>query len=88
MNTQKLKIRTEAEQILEVEATDIKSDAIWVVLGEGPHSVKCKLTPTRTGRAYTGTVMGREIVYERSVQQVREELSQRRSKRAVRKPSR
>jgi len=43
-----------------------RPDRIEVVLGEGAHSVRCALTPTRTAQAYVGTVMGREIVYERS----------------------
>jgi len=45
-----------------------------VVLGEGIHSVKCELTPTRNGRAYAGTVMGREIVYERGREQVQADI--------------
>ena len=36
------------------------------MVGEGTHSVRCTLTPTRNGFAYAGNVMGREIVYERS----------------------
>jgi len=44
------------------------------VLGEGVHSVKCALTPTRTGQAYVGSVMGREIVYERSREQVQADI--------------
>lgn len=88
MESEKIQIRTEAGQILEVEVAGKKSDSIWVVLGEGAHSIKCKLTPTRTGRAYAGTVMGREIVYERSVQQVREDLARHRPEQNLRKPSR
>jgi len=45
-----------------------------VVLGEGIHSVKCELVPTRNGLAYAGSVMGREIVYERSRAQVQADL--------------
>lgn len=88
MDTEKIKLRTEAGQILEVEVASKKSDAILVVLGEGLHSIKCKLTPTRTGQAYAGTVMGRELVYERSVKQVREDLSRHRPEQTLRKPSR
>jgi DUF2075 family protein len=36
--------------------------------------VKCELSPTRNGRAYAGTVMGREIVYERSQEQVQADI--------------
>jgi hypothetical protein len=39
---------------------------IEVVIGEGVHSVRCQLLPTRNGMAYAGNAMGREIVYERS----------------------
>lgn len=88
MDTEKIKLRTEAGQILEVEVTNKKADAIWVVLGEGLHSIKCKLIPTRTGQAYAGSVMGRELVYERSVKQVREDLSRHRPEQTLRKPSR
>jgi len=37
-----------------------------MVLGEGQHSMKlkCDLSPTRSGMAYAGSVMGREIVCE------------------------
>jgi hypothetical protein len=44
------------------------------VLGEGVHNVKCTLTPTRNGRAYAGKIMGREIVYERSREQVQADI--------------
>ncbi|GEM_PF-230908 len=47
------------------------ADAVWVVLGG---SVKCKLIPTRNGLAYAGSVMGREVVYERSVKQVQADI--------------
>jgi hypothetical protein len=36
--------------------------------------VKCELTPTRTGLAYAGSAMGREIVYERSREQVQADI--------------
>jgi len=38
------------------------------------HSVKCELTPTRNGLAFVGSVMGREIVYERSREQVQADI--------------
>jgi hypothetical protein len=77
MDTEKITVHTETGQTLEVEVTNKKADAIWVVLGEGEHSVKCKLIPTRTGLAYAGSAMGREIVYKRSVKQVREDIARR-----------
>jgi DUF2075 family protein len=37
--------------------------------------MKCTLTPTRNGLAYAGSVMGREIIYERSRAQVEADLA-------------
>ena len=51
-----------------------RAEGIEVVLGEGVHSVRCQLSPTRTGQAYAGSAMGREIVYERSQEQVKADL--------------
>lgn len=76
-NSEKIKVETEAGQIIEVLVTSISADAIWILIGEGPHSSKCKLEPTRNGLAYSGSVMGREIVYKRSVKDVREELARK-----------
>jgi CheY-like chemotaxis protein len=35
---------------------------------------RCELTPTRTGAAYVGSALGREIVYERSRDQVQADI--------------
>ena len=51
-----------------------RASGITVVLGEGQHSMKCELTPTRNALAYAGNVMGREIVYERSREQVQADI--------------
>lgn len=75
MSTEKIKVVvSETGQSMEVVILSIRADRIQVVLGEGIHSVKCELTPTRTGRAYAGSIMGREIVYERSREQVQADL--------------
>jgi hypothetical protein len=37
--------------------------------------VRCDLTPTRNRQAYAGNAMGREIVYERSCDQVKADLA-------------
>ena len=75
MNNEKIKVRvTETGQTMDVVVLSKRADRIEVVLGEGVHSVKCALTPTRTGVAYVGTVMGREIVYERSREQVQADI--------------
>ena len=59
---------------MDVVILNKRVEFIDVVLGEGIHSVKCQLTPTRNGLAYAGSAMGREIVYERSRQQVKADL--------------
>ena len=69
-----IKVRTEAGQVLDVVVYDKRPERITVVLGAGQHSVKCDLTPTRNGLAYAGSVMGRELVYERSREQVKADL--------------
>ncbi|MDP1674533.1 MAG: hypothetical protein Q8L65_15655 [Burkholderiales bacterium] len=75
MHSEKIKIRnTETRQEMEVVVLSKRSSSIEVVIGSGVHSVKCELTPTRNGLAYAGTVMGREIVYERSREQVQADI--------------
>jgi hypothetical protein len=77
MSTSKIKVRvTESDQIMSVEVIEKRPERIKVLLGEGDHSVRCELLPTPNGRAYAGTVMGREIVYERSRQEVQDDLAQ------------
>ena len=73
----KIKVETESGQTLEVLVTSFSADAIWVLIGEGPHSSRCKLEPTRNGRAYAGNIKGREIIYQRCVQDVRDELARK-----------
>ena len=75
MHDEKIKVRVTATgQTLEVVVFSKRAEVITVVLGEGVHSVRCSLTPTRNGFAYAGNAMGREIVYERSQQQVRADI--------------
>jgi hypothetical protein len=74
MDIEKIKVRAETGQLLEVVVLNKRADHITVVLGEGVHSVKCDLSPTRNGLAYAGSVMGREIVYERSREQVQADI--------------
>ena len=76
---EKIKVRlTATGQQVEVSVLSKRAQAIEVVIGEGTHSVRCTLTPTRNGLAYAGNAMGREIVYERSRSQVEAELKARR----------
>ncbi len=70
----KIIVVTESDQQLEVDVTSYKADAIWILVGQGEHSVKCKLMPSRNQLAYVGSVMGRELIYKRSVKQVRDDL--------------
>jgi hypothetical protein len=74
MEIEKIKVRMENGQTLEVVVLNKRAEHIEVVLGEGVHSVKCSLSPTRNALAYSGSVMGREIVYERSREQVQADL--------------
>ncbi|MCC7410424.1 MAG: hypothetical protein IT495_02145 [Gammaproteobacteria bacterium] len=74
MNSEKITVRLENGQTTDAVVLDKRASAIRVALGEGIHSVKCDLTPTRNGLAYAGSVMGREVVYERSRDQVQADL--------------
>jgi hypothetical protein len=75
MSDEKIKVRiTESGDELEVVVLRKRADRIEVVVGKGQHSVTCDLTPTRTEAAYSGKVMGREIVYERSRADVAAEI--------------
>jgi len=75
MSEERIRITvTETGKSLDVVVLSKHADRIQVVLGEGVHSVRCDLTPTRNGLAYVGKAMGREIVYQRSRAQVQAEL--------------
>jgi hypothetical protein len=75
MTDEKIKVRvTQTGQIMDVVVLSKRADRIEIVFGEGVHSVRCALTPTRTGLAYAGNVMGREIVYERGRAQVQADI--------------
>jgi K+/H+ antiporter YhaU regulatory subunit KhtT len=74
MNTEKIRIKTETGQVVEVVVLNKSANRIEVVIGEGVHSVRCALTPTRNEMAYAGSIMGREIVYERSRAQVQADI--------------
>ena len=85
MNDETIKVRvTGTGQTLDVVVLDKRAERIEVVLGEGVHSVRCALTPTRNGLAYAGNALGREIVYERSRERVQADLD--RLNPALRKP--
>jgi hypothetical protein len=75
VNIEKITVRVTATgQTMDVVVLSKRPTGITVVLGEGVHNVKCELSPTRNEMAYAGSVMGREIVYERSRAQVQADL--------------
>lgn len=75
MQNETIKVtNTESGQTMDVVVLDKRSSQISVVIGTGVHSVKCDLTPTKNEQAYVGSVMGREIVYHCSREQVQTEL--------------
>lgn len=65
---------TDSGQTMEVVVLNKRASQITVVIGKGIHDVQCDLTPTRNRQAYAGNVMGREIVYQRSREQVQADL--------------
>lgn len=76
MSNQKIDVRvTETDQVMPVTVFSKRADRIEVVLGEGVHSVKCELTLNANGNAYAGSAMGREIVYERSREEVEQDIA-------------
>lgn len=75
MEIEKIKVQAESGQTLEVVVTDKQADVIYIAIGEGINNVKCKLIPTRNELAYVGSVMGRELIYERSVREVKADIS-------------
>jgi hypothetical protein len=75
MHNEKITVRVTATgQTLEVVVLNKRAESIEVVLGEGVHSVRCQLSPTRNGLAYAGSALGREIVYERARADVNADL--------------
>jgi hypothetical protein len=75
MNDERITVRvTTTGQTLDVVVLNKRTEMIEIVLGVGVHSVRCRLTPTRSGAAYVGNAMGRELVYERGRDQVKADL--------------
>lgn len=76
MNIEKIPVRiTASGQTIDVVVFNKGLDRIQVVLGEGVHNVRCDLVLNRQGNAYVGSAMGREIVYERSREDVKSDLA-------------
>ena len=77
MTDETIQVRnTESGAMMDVLVLRKRAECIEVVIGKGQHSVTCDLKPTRTGAAYSGSIMGREIVYERSLEDIRAEVEQ------------
>lgn len=74
MADDKIELRMENGKTLSAVILSKSTESIWVVIGEGVDNAKCKLTPTRNGLAYAGSIMGRELIYERSVKQVQADI--------------
>ena len=74
MDSEKISIKMENGKHADVVVLSKRVHAIEIVLGEGVHSVRCELTPTRNESAYVGTIMGREIIYERSKADVQADI--------------
>lgn len=75
MNNETISVNvTESGQDMEVVVLSKRADLIQVVIGKGVHNVTCDMKPTRSRQAYVGKIMGREIVYQRSCDQVQADL--------------
>ncbi|TFG80804.1 MAG: hypothetical protein E4H19_15330 [Chromatiales bacterium] len=75
MQDEKIKVRiTESDQVIEVVVLSKRMERIEVVIGTGIHNVRCELLPTRNGKAYSGSIKGRELVYERTPGQVKADI--------------
>ena len=74
MDAEKIRVNMENGNVMDVVVFSKRANLIEVVLGEGVHSVKCELKPTRNGSAFVGSVMGREIIYERSAVEVQADI--------------
>ena len=77
MQNETIKVtNTESGMEMDVIVFSKRADLITVVIGEGVHSVQCDLTPTKYKNSYAGSVLGREMIYHRSVEDVQAELDQ------------
>ena len=65
---------TESGQTMDVVVLHKHVNKITVVIGKGIHNMQCDLAPTKNRQAYAGSIMGREIVYNRSCDQVQADL--------------
>jgi hypothetical protein len=77
MQNETIKVtNTDSGKEMDVIVYSKRADKITIVIGEGVHSVQCELLPTKYKNSYAGSVMGREMIYHRSVEDVQAELDQ------------
>jgi len=74
MDAEKIEVSMENGNVMDVAVFRKRANLIEIVLGEGVHSVKCELKPTKYGTAFVGNIMGREIIYDRSVAEIQKDL--------------
>jgi len=74
MENEKIKLLTEKGQEIEALVYSKNKHHIEVVVGEGVHSVRCTLTPTSNGTAYVGSLMGRELIFKRTPDEVQADI--------------
>ncbi len=67
-------INTESGQSMDVLVLSKRAHQISIAIGEGVHSVQCDLTPTKYGKSYAGSVMGREMIYHCSREEIQAQL--------------
>ena len=67
-------INTESGQSMDVVVLNKRANLITVVIGKGVHNMQCDLVPTKNGQAYVGSIMGRELIFHRSREQVQADL--------------
>ncbi len=76
MQNETIKVtNTESGMEMDVVVFSKRADQITIIIGEGVHSVQCDLMPTKYKNSYAGSVLGREMIYHRSVEDVQAELN-------------
>ena len=76
MQNETIKVtNTESGIEMDVVVFSKRADQISVIIGEGVHSVQCDLLPTKYKNSYAGSVLGREMIYHHSVEEVQAELN-------------
>ena len=68
MADERIKVKTENGQVLDVVVLSKRAEVIQVVLGEGVHSVKVSLSPTRNNLAYAGSVMAKAAQFQKDIE--------------------